>query len=223
MSLINKALQQEQRRRAINYDTCPPMVARAMRRGNDRGVIALVAFAGIGFVLAGGVAAFLYFGSSYLGDAKIAVSSPTDTDREPPVAYASGPAAETAASVASSANPVSSVKQMMLAEKAAAVQEIVDEATAAEPIATQETSIAAPATEPDAALIAERVRLQGIVDGYSIQGVRLLGKDSRVFLNGKIQKLGDAIDLANGITLVDATTGQVVFEDKTGFRYTKNY
>ncbi len=69
--------------------------------------------------------------------------------------------------------------------------------------------------------LAARAYNQGIVDGFTVQGIRKSGQNSRVFMNGRIQKLGDVIDIENGIRLIGFTEFELVFEDSAGNRYSK--
>ncbi len=214
MSLINKALQQEQQRRNINFDACPPMVTRAMRRQGERGPALLLAFAAVGLLIAGGTTAFFYFGASYLGDVQVAVASPEQTS---PHAAALATIADDAAATAT-AEPIATVRKML------------DE-QAIEPLAleTPDTALAnadqpdSPAAEKTASITETQIQTQAFVDKLSVQGVRNLGPESRVFLSGKIRKIGDMVDLATGLTLARVEENQLIFEDRDGFRYTKTY
>lgn len=217
MSLINKALQQEQQRRHINYDAAPPMVTRALKRQGERGAGIVVAFALLGLVLSGGTAAFFYFGSSYLGSATLTVASPSETPNSSAALANSStqPAPEQATPSENTHVPIATIKKM-LDEKTEALERIALEQPL--PAVTSE-----PAAPVKPAYGDEQIRRQGVVDNFTVQGIRKSATDTRVFLNGKIQKLGDTVDLANGLALVALNDNQLVFQDLAGFTYTKNF
>lgn len=212
MSLINQALKLEQQRRQASSGTLPPMATRLYAgRRSDRMPVLLVGFTAMGMLLAASVTAIFYFGSEYLDTGNKAIASSAETPSAPASASDSTasdlaePALETLLG-ALSGEQQATVQQMLLEKQGAAT----------------ESADAERATAPDSATLAERARIQEQVDGYSVQGIRKAGQATRVFLNGKIQRLGDVLDLETGLTLIGFTDQELVFEDSQGFRYQKS-
>lgn len=220
MSLINQALKLEQQKRHVSDGPIAPMVSRmSRRRHNDKVPLLLFGFTGMGMLLAASVTAIFYFGSDFLQSEKTLASNSTPphmgvTASAPPVEVSEEKAASEIEDLLStlSKDQLSTV-QMMLLEKEAKSK------TEARPKIQPENSKTL--TNNEAPTLAETSRIQGIVDSYSVQGIRKSGQNSRVFLNGKIRKIGDTVDIENGIQLIGFTETVLVFETTKGQRFEK--
>ncbi|MDQ8204464.1 hypothetical protein [Pelagicoccus sp. SDUM812003] len=215
MSLINQALKLEQQRRHVDARPVAPMVSRAMARRGRGGNLtaALVGFTGLGVALAIGAGAFFYFGSQYLEGSDKTLAADVGAKDEP---------------ISERADPVptSSVeKQTVPPEKEQVVQALLG-ALSEEQISTvQKMLLENQAREAEPAKpqisIEERIQIQEKVDSFTIQGIRKSGAASRVFLNGKIKRIGDVVDIEYDLVLRGFNDTSLIFEDRAGNRYAK--
>lgn len=220
MSLINQALKLEQQRRHTETRPAPPMVTRAyaaQRRG-DRFPLLLVGFTGLGTCLALGAAAFFYFGSQYLeGESSPALASSQPSQETAPV-VAPEQSTEPAPQAAASENQPQAIESLigsLSQDQLTTVQKMLLEREQAELLESSQSREVVPATTE------ELIQTQALVDSFSVQGIRKAGVDTRVFLNGKIKRLGDVVDIGSGLKLVGFNETSLVFEDPNGNRYAK--
>lgn len=225
MSLINQALKLEQQRRHTESAPVPPMVSRLanQRQSSSRWPMILLGMTGMGALLAVSLTAVFYFGSGYLskGERDLALSIPSEEissqaipvpDKKPAESTANqGDPEEIEALLGSLSNDELSTVQQMLREREAS-QTATDgkEERASQP---QQTAVS-----PD---LAKLSKIQEVVDGFSIQGIRKAGKDSRVFLNGKIQRIGDIVEIEHSIVFVGFTDTALVFKIPSGHAFKK--
>lgn len=196
----------------------PPMVSRAMRRDSESKLpLLLIGFTGMGALFAAAITGIVYFGSQYLD------GSQPSTGNSPALASAEPAQAEVVRSQPASGDlKLDAIIATLSTEQLSTVQSmLLEKREQDEPVQQQQQQIATATTEKAPSHGAELARIQEIVDQFSVQGIRKSGQDTRVFLNGKIQKLGDVVDLEAGIRLIGFTSEDLVFEDPQGRRYTK--
>lgn len=193
------------------------MVSRAMARQSQSNLpLVLFGFTGAGLVLAAAVTAFFYFGSQFLEKSdspSLATAEVAPVPSELPTAQPTSPDAPLPA-----ASNVASLVEGLSEEQLSTVQKmLVDRQRVIETEAetTLENDLPAP-DDTD-----ELLRLQGLVDGFSVQGIRKAGKETRVFLNGRIHRLGDVVDVASGLSLIGFNEFELIFQDAKGHRFTK--
>ncbi|MBK1876303.1 hypothetical protein [Pelagicoccus mobilis] len=223
MSLINQALKLEQQKRQGANTPQAPMVAQfAHRRQNSNLAVLLIGFTGMGMLLAASVTAIFYFGNGFLeqGNQDLARSeAPAQTS------LASAPAPSPSAP-AEQEDPRESILTSLTQEELSTVQQMLAEREKRSASESTAPATAAPETQeqPPAdtqAKLSTISQIQDIVDAYSIQGIRKAGKDTRVFLNGKIRRIGDVIDLEHDLRLVGFTETDLVFRTADGRNYKK--
>lgn len=224
MSLITKALKHEQQRRHAHSGPIAPMVSRmTQRRASDKLPLILFGFTGMGMLLAASIAAIFYFGSDYLGSGLTAFagSPKPESDSVPTLsndsAKATPPGTQTTDNLqellgALTKEQLSTVQSMLLEAKNPTGQ-------SPRPNASSETD-SANETQPDLT-IAEQKRVQSRVDTFSVQGIRKSGQETRVFLSGKIRKIGDVVDIETGLQLIGFTESALVFQIPSGHRFEK--
>lgn len=224
MSLINQALKLEQQKRHTYQGPVAPMVSRAARRGhNDKLPLLLFGFTGMGMLLAASVTAIFYFGSDFLDSEKTLATAMTPeqaslaTPSAPQVAASHQTTTPDAPRIEELLSTLSqdqlSTVQRMLLEREANQGDAPSMAIALEDSQEQEEQ-----TETN---LSEMSRLQSIVDTFSVQGIRKSGQDTRVFLNGKIRRIGDVVDIENSIQLIGFTETALVFSNPDGTRFEK--
>ncbi|MBD5780596.1 hypothetical protein IEN85_13930 [Pelagicoccus sp. NFK12] len=220
MSLINQALKLEQQKRQTQSGPIPPMAGRAPYRGSSNKMpLLLFGFTGMGMLLAASVTAIFYFGSAFLeADKPVAASLSTppsvsqsspaaaaqDTNAEPQLANLLGNLSE---------DQLSTVQKMLIEREAEYGKQEPSTLDSPSPATT-----VAPEAEVD---LSDISRLQGVVDSFSVQGIRKAGTDTRVFLDGKIRKIGDIVDIENRLQLIGFTESTLVFRDPSGRRFEK--
>ncbi len=197
------------------------MVSRMSRRGqSDKLPILLFGFTGMGMLLAASVTAIFYFGSDFLDSDKTVASADT-----PPATQAvTADQAVTGAQDEASKPKIEELLGNLSQDQLSTVQKMLLEREAAE-VANSETA-PAPQTPPketssEQPSLSETSRLQAIVDSYSVQGIRKAGQETRVFLNGRIRKIGDVVDIENRLQLIGFTETTLVFENSSGTRFEK--
>lgn len=66
-------------------------------------------------------------------------------------------------------------------------------------------------------------RIQAIVDGWRVAGIRSSSTGSRVLLNERVYKLNDVVDRANGLRLTKIASDQLTFTTAEGVDYVKTF
>ena len=66
-------------------------------------------------------------------------------------------------------------------------------------------------------------RMQALVDGFRVSGIRAFGSESKVLLNEKMYKINDIIDRANGLCLTQVASDRLTFTTPDGVTYIKNF
>lgn len=66
-------------------------------------------------------------------------------------------------------------------------------------------------------------RIQSLVDGFRVAGIRSSGTGSKVLLNEKVYKINDIVDRANGLRLTQVATDSLTFTTPDGITYVKNF
>ncbi len=171
-------------------------------------------------LLAASVTAIFYFGSEFLGSEKTLASESTPPPFEALAAQESPSVVQEEQAAPKiedllgtlSEDQLSTVQKMLLDREAASTPQaenpLVEEASVSQPSSTELS-------------LSELSRIQDIVDSYSVQGIRKSGQESRVFLSGKIRKIGDIVDIENGIQLIGFTETALVFRNAKGQRFEK--
>lgn len=228
MSLINQALKLEQQRRHTDSSPVPPMVSRlsSQRHTSSRWPMILLGMTGMGALLAISLTAIFYFGSDYLNkdDSSLALSIPNS---ELPDSEATTAATGSVTKTAASGNPdeIEALLGTLSSEELTTVQQMLLEREAAKKSENQENVAIAKASSPEQAApqidLATLSKIQETVDGFTVQGIRKAGKDSRVFLNGKIQRIGDVVEIENNIVLAGFTETALVFKIPSGHAFKK--
>ena len=83
------------------------------------------------------------------------------------------------------------------------------------------TILPAPPTPPAAASFDPNI--QTIIDAWRIAGIRSSGDDSKVFLNDRVYKINDLIDVARGIRLTQVTPKNLTFTTSDGISYVRKF
>ncbi|EDY81899.1 hypothetical protein VDG1235_1519 [Verrucomicrobiia bacterium DG1235] len=223
MSLINQALKLEQQKRHAPSGPQPPMVSHMARHGqSDRLPLILIGFTGMGLLLAFSISAIFYFGSGYLkGETALAAQSQTpqlatpssDKEHSPTSESPTTDAAELTDLLSELSSDQLSTVQKMLLER--------EQATNPSKAATETKTANQPAVVTNELDLAEVSRIQELVDGFTVQGIRKAGKETRVFLDGKIRRIGDVVDIENGLVLVGFTEIALIFHTQTGQSFEK--
>lgn len=65
--------------------------------------------------------------------------------------------------------------------------------------------------------------IQTIIDAWRIAGIRSSGDDSKVFLNDRVYKINDLIDVARGIRLTQVTPKNLTFTTPDGISYVRKF
>lgn len=66
-------------------------------------------------------------------------------------------------------------------------------------------------------------RIQTIVDGWRVAGIRSSGNESKVLLNERVYKLNDIVDRTNGLRLTKVAADQLTFTTADGIVYVKSF
>lgn len=218
MSLINQALKLEQQRRQTTQGPQAPLASRMAYRGsNDKLPLLLFGFTGMGMLLAASVTVIFYFGAGYLDSDKGLAESPAP-QRQTSLATASTAQVEAIPSKSEVPTALEDMLGSLSDDQLSTVQQMLLQRES--PLAQEEVS-AAP--DPQAAP-GERLKvssLQDLVDAFSVQGIRKAGQDTRVFLNGKIRRIGDVVDTENDLTLVGFTDTTLIFRSRSGETFEK--
>jgi len=218
MSLINKALKQEQRRRAMGNmsGAIPPAFgassARAAYHRDSKNTIILIGLLAVGLLLIASTGTFVYFGSRYLDQVADADGNPAQAEPD-----AIAPSAVAAHSVPTEAPPPSSSAPPSAAAAPPAESQVPTPAPRHESSAAPSEADAAPS-----ALHAPPgidIETQLFLESLQILGVRSAGAESRLLIAGRVYKLEDVIDHRYGVKFVGADGETIYFEDERGARY----
>lgn len=218
MSLINKALKQEQRRRAMGNmsGAVPPAFgsssARAAYHRDSKNTIILVGLLAVGLLLVASMGTFVYFGSRYLDQVAEADGNPAQ-----PESAAIAPSASPADSVPTKAPPPSRPALSSPAAAPPAEGQAPSPAPRHESSAGRSEADAAPPEPPAPPGI--DIETQLFLESLQILGVRSAGSESRLLIAGRVYKLGDIIDHRYGVKFVGADGEKIYFEDERGARY----
>jgi hypothetical protein len=66
-------------------------------------------------------------------------------------------------------------------------------------------------------------RMQTLVDGFRVSGIRASGSGSKVLLNEKVYKVNDIVDRTNGLRLTQVARDRLTFATPDGVTYVKNF
>jgi len=132
-------------------------------------------------------------------------------------ALAQLPAAATAAPTMSSARsaPVSDLASSSRTDESpTAPRELAPSfARAADPVPSP--------TAPNSGKFDERI--QALVDGFRVAGIRASGTGSKVLLNEKVFKINDVVDRTNSLRLTQVANDRLTFTTPDGVTYVKNF
>jgi len=208
MSLINEALKLEQKKRSqatAAYETMGMRPSAAVyRRGESKLTAILAAFAGMGLLIAVSLGAVLHFGAQNTAEsaAKGPEAGPTTASRSH--TQENAVEAKQAASPENSSSPELDAAQSKEIGAAPAAAEIIAAAAKSAPSH------------------AELARIQAIVDSFTVQGIRKAGQDSRVFMDGKIRRIGETVEIEHGLVLLGFTDTSLVFRSRSGHAFQKS-
>ena len=71
--------------------------------------------------------------------------------------------------------------------------------------------------------VRDEARIQTIVDGWRVAGIRSSGNESKVLLNERVYKLNDIVDRTNGLRLTKIASDQLTFTTADGIDYVKTF
>lgn len=80
-----------------------------------------------------------------------------------------------------------------------------------------------PAPPTPAAAASFDPNIQTIIDAWRIAGIRSSGDDSKVFLNDRVYKINDLVDVARGIRLTQVTPKNLTFTTSDGTSYVRKF
>jgi len=240
MSLINEALKKAQRQRHDEQaELSAPMPGggpRLARRSKSVSTQTLVLLAG------GGIALFVICVVGTVlwinrpAPAKPAAAKPAATPSvvaapvtpAPTVASPAAAASKPPAPVAVAAAEVSPPKPAISLVPAPAATLPSMASARSEPIVDL---AGAPNSEPSPRVITVphlpagkfEERIQAIVDGWRVAGIRSSSTGSRVLLNERVYKLNDVVDRTNGLRLTKIASDQLTFTTAEGVDYVKTF
>ena len=234
MSLINKALKQEQLRRSHGMqDGSAQMMAAAVsganRRGNQ-GPKILLGFIGLGLLLTVSITLFAVFGLGLLGGGSAEQPKDSLAKATQPVETESATEAQPAQATQSSQpdltgnaiedlspEELEALKNLIAAKSAngtGATEGIVEDVaqdliseTGAQPEQQQAPSL--------------DLEILNYVESLEVQGARAAGEKSRLLMNGRVYRLNDVIDHEKGLIFKEVQQGFVIFQDRNGADYEK--
>lgn len=61
------------------------------------------------------------------------------------------------------------------------------------------------------------------IEALQVSGIRALGADSKVLLNGRVYRIGDLVDRDSGLRLIEVTGESLTFRDQTAAVYTRRF
>lgn len=230
MSLINDALKKAQRARtgeALGSDGKPLSVTvHAHHGGGDRPV-------GVGLrtlLLAGGAVIILAIvaGTLYLGLRSESVPAPAKPSLAPgaaPIAVALPP--DTA--VAARELPAQSAESLTFVLPTASTTTPALPAPLPADAAPNITTLLVesspvPVVNPVPALPPiPSEHMVRTIEAMQVSGIRALGADSKVLLNGRVYRIGDLVDRDFGLRLIEVTGESLTFRDQTAAVYTRRF
>lgn len=209
MSLINKALKDEQRRRSgdekpLSPSEVNPIPIGVRRRGREsKNIAILLTLCGGGVLSIGLIAGALYYGSQLLDFSTPKVSSP------------SLEAEQAATDVAATAGTVSD------SAEAAPIPSFL------EGIDLESEETPAPEVEAVAVPVEKKAPpgdpiIQSYINDLVVHGVRSAGANSRLLMSGRVFKVGDLLDPRKGVRFTGVAGGQILFEDENGATYLRS-
>lgn len=227
MSLINQALKLEQQRRQTTHVPQAPMIGHMARRGQRSNLsMMLLGITGMGLLLAVSVTAILYFGNGYLEQKESSLASSQSSAEAPSPTSTTKATPQTGEAEPAKAAPLENLLGTLSQEQLSTVQQMLqqqarqEQQAALKPQTPQQTE--PPSTQSvEETPIAKITQIQDIVDAYSVQGIRKAGQDTRVFLNGKIRRIGEVVDLEHDLRLIGFTDNDLVFRTPDGRTYKK--
>jgi hypothetical protein len=210
MSLINDALKKAARQRAEEQgEVMPPMPGggRVARRGEPmrKQTLVLVVAAAVALVVVSVVI------TGILMTGKPEAKGPV----------AASPLPETIVPAPGKGVVQAPVVAVSLAPTAAPIAIAVPTPTPAPTAPAPETPTPPPKAAESAQTHSDRV--QGIVDGFHISGVRTAGAGSKALVDGHIYKLNDIVDKSIGLRLIKVDEDHLTFVDRDGNTFVRNF
>jgi len=148
-------------------------------------------------------------------------ANPTATPTAPPIAAANAASVAPAPSLASiQPAPTTTPTKVPLGSTFTPTPS-ASTTPAATPNPFTPTILPAPPTPPAAASFDPNI--QTIIDAWRIAGIRSSGDDSKVFLNDRIYKINDLVDVARGIRLTRVTPKNLTFTTPDGISYVRKF
>lgn len=223
MSLINKALKLEQQKRQTHSAPPPPMASQMAYRGRRSNFSTLLlGFTGMGLLLAVSITTILYFGNSFLEQRGGTFATGGDSQTGSQEHTSEANPEEATVQSKNDSEKVESIIGNLSDEQLSTVQKMLLERGGDQsPTGEIQAPPSQEPTETNPAEISAVVKIQEVVDGYSVQGIRKAGKETRVFLNGKIRRIGEVVDLELGLRLVGFNDDYLVFQTSDGSQFKK--
>lgn len=162
----------------------------------------------------------------------VAAPQPVAIAAPPPVAVqpAAAPTASTSTFVVPNVMPVAVTKAPDTPPPEPLKVEPVRQAPVAvpTPVAVPVAVIATPAPAPEPAAVdlapgKMEPRAIDFIEGIRVAGIRASSTDSKVLMNDRVYRLGDTVDRALHLKLVEITSSSLTFEDSRGSRYTRGF
>jgi cytoskeletal protein RodZ len=148
-------------------------------------------------------------------------ANPTATPTAPPIAAANAASVAPAPSLASiQPAPTTTPTKVPLGSTFTPTPSM-STAPAATPNPFTPTILSSPPTPAAAASFDPNI--QTIIDTWRIAGIRSSGDYSKVFLNDRIYKINDLVDVARGIRLTQVTPKNLTFTTPDGISYVRKF
>ncbi|HET7534907.1 MAG TPA: hypothetical protein VFJ90_00535 [Candidatus Didemnitutus sp.] len=252
MSLINDALKKAQRQQTGGAEAPAPVesssgghaprVERREKPADFRSQVLVLGGVSAGLLLALIVGAFFWWRSSNSSESvptqQVAhVSAPTAPTAKPaqpepkpePAKPESAPASSTAAT-SSATNTSAPQFTLPLAPQTPAQPASTPAAPAvnnASQVAVQLPATTSAAEMPKPVAAPDRPKptapMVKLIDGFRVTGIRASGGESKVLMNDRVYRVGDTVDVEQGIKLTGVAQGALTFEDSRGAVYTRNF
>ncbi len=235
MSLINKALKQEQLRRSGGMqDGAAQMMASTVsgaNRRNNQGPKILIAFIGLGLVLTLSITLFAVFGLGFL-KSDIEVSDPSKktlatSESTTPIEEAVENEENSTTmpdEPAATADDVINRLDLSPEELEALKSLIGDSESQGESIPNidGENVISTDGNEAEQpAEPTQDLEILNYIEELVVQGARDAGDKSRLLMNGRVYRINDVIDHEKGLIFKEVSQGYVIFQDQNGVDYQK--
>ncbi len=229
MSLINDALKKAQRARTgetLGPDGTPLRVGGdAHHGGSDRPTL----ISSQTVLLSGGILIVLLIvaGTLYLGLGSESAPVPAKA----PLANAAAPATVASFPVLAVADRGQAAKPAESLTFVLATPDPTEPSLPAVPTASAAPNITLQVESPPVPVVNTLPMLPPIpsermvrtIEALQVSGIRALGADSKVLLNGRVYRIDDLVDRDFGLRLIEVTADSLTFKDQTAAVYTRRF